>query len=240
MKWLNKTIDLHAELLSARERQTTEAQLLDAISALFEADSRQRLGIRSYIASSNNSCNNQFKFDLLATDRIFHIGQIRAICIDYRLRFLPSGYFKDGIPEEAITKIKHLQAEHGTNLDGFAIVAPTKAFRLRNFNDPLLFAPIGNGYFYLIHKWGNDLNSWRKLWVWPYRNLSTFTTVTVLLSLIATWLTPESNLSRKIPMADVIVFLFAFKSIFAVGLYCFFMLGKKFNSDIWDSVYFND
>ncbi|WP_395062778.1 hypothetical protein [Flavobacterium sp.] len=40
-------------------------------------------------------------------------------------------------------------------------MAPSKAFNLKKYDDPLLFAPIGNDYYYLIHKWGNDL-AWYK------------------------------------------------------------------------------
>ena len=34
----------------------------------------------------------------------------------------------------------------------------SKLFRLKNTDDPLLFVPLGNSYFYLVHKWGNDLH----------------------------------------------------------------------------------
>lgn len=239
MNLLRKTVNLHSELLIARKRQLTETQLMAEVSALLDANETRRGRIRSNVVSNEASDENTFQFDQLASDKIFHVDQIRKICIEYRLRFLPSGYFKQGIPGEAINQIRRIEDEHRTVLGGFFIVAPTKAFRLKNVNDPLLFAPIGNGYFYLVHKWGDDLNPWRKVAVWPYRNLFTFTLVTLALSLVTTWLTPESNLSRKVPMAEVIIFLFAFKSIFAVGLYGFFLLGKKFNSSIWNSAFFN-
>jgi len=239
MNLLKKTVNLHLELLQARQGQRGAQQILENVSKLLEEIASRRLEIRENIASNLVQRENELHFDLLETDRLFHIDQIRKICIEYRLRFLPSGYFKPGIPEEAVSEIRKLEDLHGMTLGGFHIVAPSKAFLLQNVNDPLLFAPVGNGYFYLIHKWGNDLPAWRKIWVWPYRNLVTFTWMSLVLSFIVTWLTPTSELSRSIPMARVIIFLFAFKSIFAVGLYCFFMLGKKFNSTIWDSRYFN-
>ena len=37
-------------------------------------------------------------------------------------------------------------------------MAPSKLFELENYDDPLLFASLGDGYYYLIHKWGNDLS----------------------------------------------------------------------------------
>jgi len=240
MKLLQKTVDLHSELLGTRMRQLSENEILEHVSDILAKNQVIRENILSRILSGNETDSNNFNFGLLETDRIFHLDHIRKICIAYRLRFLPSHYFRDGIPEEAVTRARDLEDRHRTTLGGFHIVAPTKTFQLKNFNDPLLFAPIGNGYFYLVHKWGDDLSFWRKFVVWPYRSLFTFTIVSIFMSLVITWLTPESNLSRRIPMADVIIFLFAFKSVFAIGLYSFFILGKKFNSSIWNSVYFND
>ena len=115
-----------------------------------------------------NSQNN-FNPELLSTKNIYHINTIEKICVDYRLRFLDSNYFKGDVPYEAILKIKTLEKEHNIALSGFKIIAPSKLFRLKNADDPLLFAPIGNGYYYLIHKWGNDMSPFRKLAMWPFK-----------------------------------------------------------------------
>ncbi|NUY79887.1 hypothetical protein HUK80_03190 [Flavobacterium sp. MAH-1] len=240
MNLLRKTINLHTELLEIRNKQLAENQILERVSEILNENAVRRAEILKAIESGDGVSENHLEFDLLETGRIFHLDQIRKICIDYRLRFLESKYFKGGIPEEAITQISMLENDHATNLGGFRIVAPTKTFQLKNFNDPLLFAPIGNGYYYLVHKWGNDLDSWRKIWVWPFRNLITFTLLTIAISFLVTWVTPETNLSKSVPMAGTIIFLFAFKSVFAVTMYSFFMLGKKFNCSIWNSEYFND
>ena len=101
-------------------------------------------------------------FDLLETDKIFHIDQIKKLAINFRLRFLDSHLFKNQIPDEAITKIRVLEKNHKTTLQGFKIIAPSKTFQLENYDDPLLFAPIGNNYYYLIHKWGNDLSRYSR------------------------------------------------------------------------------
>ena len=37
-------------------------------------------------------------------------------------------------------------------------MAPSALFRLEKTDDPLLFVPLGNNYYYLVHKWGNDLH----------------------------------------------------------------------------------
>ena len=112
--------------------------------------------------TSVTQSSNNFDFDQLETQRIFHLNQIRKVCIDYRLRFLDLKYFKGNIPKEGINKITQLEKEHQTSLEGFKIMAPSVLFRLKKTDDPLLFVPLGNNYFYLVHKWGNDLSFFRK------------------------------------------------------------------------------
>ena len=122
------------------------------------------------LTPSGQSSNN-FDFDQLETHRIFHLDQIKEVCIDYRLRFLDLKYFKGNIPKEGIDKISQLEKEHQTSLEGFKIMAPSVLFRLKKTDDPLLFVPLGNDYFYLVHKWGNDLSFFRKAWAWPFKNI---------------------------------------------------------------------
>ena len=55
-------------------------------------------------------------------------------------------------------KIKSLEKTHNTNIGDFKIMAPSALFRLEKTDDPLLFVPLGNNYYYLVHKWGNDLH----------------------------------------------------------------------------------
>lgn len=119
-------------------------------------------------------------------------------------------------------------------------MATSKTFQLLSYDDPLLFAPLGNGYYYLIHKWGEDLHPARKLLVTPFKNILNFVIFTSLLSLLFSAFVPESNLSKTVAMAPIIIYLFMFKSVFAVGMYAFFMKGKNFNEAIWNRVCFNN
>ena len=102
-------------------------------------------GITSILARPEST--NAFDIDRLATERIYHLDTIRDICIDYRLRFLDLKYFKNDLPQEAFDKIAALETEHNTTLTGFKVKAPSKLFRLKNTDDPLLFVPLGNDYF---------------------------------------------------------------------------------------------
>lgn len=221
-------------LLKNRNRTMLESSILEEVFAILNKHEVHRNQIKDALFSKSSTTINFFNFDLLETNKIFHIEQIKTICIDYRLRFLESNLFQNSLPEEAITKINELQKLHMTELSGFKIVAPSSAFNLKNYDDPLLFAPIGNGFYYLIHKWGNDVSFLRKWKFKPIKNIENFLICSVFASIIVAAITPETNLSKQIPMASVIVFLFAFKSIVGVALYYFFMMGKNFNTEIWN------
>ena len=113
-------------------------------------------------------------------------------------------------------------------------------FKLEDKDDPLLFAPIGNGYFYLIYKWGNDLHPLRKLFAWPFKNISNLAAVVFLASYILTLLIPEGLFSKSGTSSEFwILFFFMFKSMAAVVIFYGFALGKNFNPAIWNSKYYN-
>ena len=237
---LLNTINLERELLTRRKKFKSEKAIMEEVKAIFAKNDFERNKIHETLQEKSSTIQNDLNFDLLNTDKIFHLEQIKKICIDYRLRFLDSNIFKNEIPEEAITKIRILQKEHNTTLNGFKIIAPSKSFHLLNYDDPLLFVPIGNDYYYLIHKWGKEMNSLRRWVVLPFKNLWYFTVTSILISILISMLVPENNLSKTVPLASVIVFLFAFKSIFAVFAYYFFMMGKNFNEEIWQRKYYNN
>ena len=181
---------------------------------------------------------NDFDLDKLAAANIFHIDNIKNTCIDYRLRFLDLKYFKNDLPQEAFDKIARLEAVHGTTLSGFKIMAPSKLFRLKNTDDPLLFVPIGNDYFYLIHQWGDDLSPFRKLFMWPFKNIWNLMVLIMGISWIATSLTPMAIFSKTTSWSTYwMVYFFMFKAIAAIVLFYGFALGKNFNPAIWNSKY---
>ena len=232
--------NLEIILRKERKKLKSESTVLTEVKAILLENEVHRNLVMHQLHEKSSTKSNEFVFDLLETDKIFNIREIKNVCIDYRLRFLDSHLYKNEIPEEAISKITMLEKNHGTKLEGFMIVAPSKAFDLLNYDDPLLFAPIGNNYYYLIHKWGKDMTPFRKLMVMPVKSLWNFVVTSLILSLIIAFFVPTNNLSKSIPLAPVIVFLFAFKSIVAVFCYYFFMMGKNFNEEIWQRKYYNN
>ncbi len=232
--------NLEKELLLDRNKFIPENDLLAEIKSIFKADELSRSAIHVKLNIESSTKQNQFDFDLLDTAKIFHIRQIKNICIDYRLRFLDSNLFKNEIPEEAISKIKSLEKEHNADLGGFKIMAPSKMFHLKNFDDPLLFVPMGNDYFYLIHKWGGEINPFRKFIVRPFRNLSSFFFFLMAVSFGLAFIAPHDILGQVSPnIFRALSFLFIFKSLVGIALYYCFWQGKNFNEAIWNSKFYN-
>jgi len=181
---------------------------------------------------------NQFNIDDLERDRIFHVQDIKKTCIDYRLRFLDSRYFKNKIPQAAFDEINRLNSLHNTRLGGYKIMAPSKLFKLKDYDGPLLFAPIGNGYYYLIHKWGKDLHPFRKFLMWPFKSISNLFVLILLLSWVATLITPIQLFSKSNDWGVFwMIYFFMFKAIASIVIFYGFALGKNFNPAIWNSKY---
>ncbi|WP_422860125.1 hypothetical protein ACOKFD_04285 [Flagellimonas sp. S174] len=227
-------------LSQLKNKELSENRILNEVHAILDTSVSQEEKITKELKSKKAIENNDFVFDLLETSRIYHIDQIKQICIDYRLRFLDSKYFKGQIPQKAFDIIKEMEAEHDTEIKGFKIMAPSKLFKLEDKDDPLLFAPIGNGYFYLIHKWGNDLSPFRKLLVWPFKGIVNLTMLTLVVSYFATLLVPNGLFSKNDSATEFwIIYFFMFKCIASVVIFYGFALGKNFNPAIWNSKYFN-
>ncbi len=237
---LLKRTNIEARLSKVRDRQISEQMLLDNVYALLDRDTQKEERIEKTLAGTGRIIQNNFDLSLLETKNIFHLDQIKQICIDYRLRFLDTKYFKGEIPQAAVNKIKRLEKVHNTELRGYKIIAPSKLFKLKDKDDPLLFAPIGNNYFYLVHKWGNDLHPLRKLLVWPFKSIVNLTFLIVVISYITTLLVPQGLFSKTNSAAEFwIIFFFMFKCIVSVVIFYGFALGKNFNPSIWRSKFLN-
>ncbi|UJH67558.1 hypothetical protein [Allomuricauda sp. SCSIO 65647] len=237
--FLKKT-NIEDKLRRLAQKNVVGDQILEEVYQIIKEDALSTVRIENELANSPKATVNQFVFDLLDTENIFHIDQIKKICIDYRLRFLDTKYFKGKFPPSAVSKIKKLERDHGTQLKGFKIMAPSRLFKLEDKDDPLLFAPLGNGYYYLVHKWGNDLHPLRKLLVWPFKGIGNLIILVLLISYISTLLIPNGLFSKSSSSSEFwIIFFFVFKCIASIVIFYGFALGKNFNPAIWNSKYFN-
>lgn len=237
-----KRINIKDKLRRQRDKSVSGKELLQDIEQLLAADDKTEEEIHREITRGDTGTEqpNEFDLDLLDSEKIYHETHIKRICTLYRLRFLDGRLFKDDLPYEAIRKTKQLQKEHNTTLSGFKILAPAKCFRLKNADDPLLFAAMGNGYYYLVHKWGNDLHPLRKLMMWPMRNLECMIAFLFVTSLILTLLFPTSLFSDNLNGVEfLIIVFFMFKWVGGLAIYYLYKNGHNFSPAVWKSTYFN-
>ena len=217
------------------QRTNIESALKKKRSSTYEEPNSN---LENFIGNLNINIINNFDFNKLSKTRIYHIDHIKKVSIDYRLRFLDIKYFKNKLPIEAINIIKKLEKNHKTKLSEFKIMAPSVLFRLEKKDDPLLFVPIGNDYYYLVHKWGNDLHPFRKALMWPFKNIWNLLLTVLVLSWFLTELTPLSLFTKNHNDSSYWMLLFfMFKAIASIVLYFGFALGKNFNPAIWDNRY---
>ena len=211
---------------------------LDKIRAYELTANEQETALKTLYDSFEIRTTNAFNFDLLDRNKIYHLEQIKKVSINYRLRFLDLKYFKNKLPESAHQEIQQLEALHETHLSGFKIMAPSALFRLEKADDPLLFAPLGNDFYYLVHKWGNDLHPLRRLMMLPFKNIWNLLGLVLAISFVVTEIMPK-NLFTKSPDASTywMLLFFNFKAIASVVLFYGFALGKNFNPAIWNNKY---
>jgi len=232
-----KKTNVLEKLTKTQKQQFSADQLLASVHEILNKSHSSREPLEYH---SSPSTINEFNIDYLDASRIYHIDAIKTICINYRLRFLDHRYFKAEIPLEAISELKRLEEEHQTQIQGLKIIAPSKLFKLENKDDPVLFAPLGNNYFYLVYKWGNDLHPLRRWLMWPFKDPVNLGVLALLISYLITLLIPEGLFSKSSGAAEFwILFFFTFKSIVAIVIFYLFALGKNFSPAIWNSKYFN-
>lgn len=154
-------------------------QLEEVKSLLLREENREReilsaLGVDSCVQQYEDKQSVYLEKQSLkkkyATD-VFHVDQIKDLCIEYDLRFLSSRLYKGWIDNELGLKVKKFVDQHKISeydLDtSFYIMAPEKQFELKNIEiapkeyDPLLFYKIDDEHYTLVHQWGSDLNGLR-------------------------------------------------------------------------------
>ena len=227
-------LNIHQELLKERAKNTDSNQLSEVLKKIWVESDLKSTNIKDTLNSKNDNSYNSLDFDKMDSNKIFHEKTIEKICVDYRLRFLDTNYFKGEYPDDLNRIVLNIENEHNTILKNFKIIAPSKLFKLRSPDDPLLFVPIGNGYYYLIHKWGNEMKRLRKLLVLPFKNLNNLLIFSIIFSALFT--AGGKMIFNTMTDAEVFtLFLFAVKSFVFIFFYLFFLVGKNFNQTIWNS-----
>jgi hypothetical protein len=237
-------VNLEEELVAIKNKRIAQHpdEILEAFQNLLSNINQQDAHIEQQIRSSFGDQQSALDLSKLDAKNIYDLSDIRNLCIKYRLRFLDGGLFKGDIPYEAIAKVKSLQKAHQTEMEAFKIVAPADLFNLKEKDkDPLLFVPLANNKFFLVHKWGNDLHPLRALLVYPFRDFTTlFKTVVAFAFLIAAvipssvMMGPHDTTSLHI---RVILFFYLFLAFCGMTALYGFSRMKNFNSALWESKY---
>ena len=115
-----------------------------------------------------------------------------------------------------------------------------------NKKDPLLFADLGNGQYYLIHKWGEDLSWYRGLALFPLRNIGTLAITTMLIAFFLVAFMPNQLIPENYLRTSALTFFFKAFSFFILNGLLFTVLlisgiiaVKDFSENVWNSKYFN-
>lgn len=191
-----KTINVEQEIISKNREvllregvSLADQKLLDAQveKILTQADAAyykerdqvmSELGFDYKLAEACRIRHERETFAHLPAERIMSLEAIKATCLKFGLRFLPTRFYRGALDEGIGTKLdqframsrgelpKTLEAEQlagGGLIDGnraqFYIAAPSESFVLQLIpKDPLLFCRLSLKKFFLIHKWGDDLN----------------------------------------------------------------------------------
>ena len=231
-----KKVNLFEELLREKNKQVGSNELKSLLKNIWEKEDSKNERIVRSLKDKNKDNFNKMKFEYMETKNIFHVDTIKNICVRYRLRFLDSNLFKGDYPSNITKVINNIEKKHDTTLNNFMIMAPSKLFKIKSPDDPILFVPIRNEYYYLIHKWGEEFNSLRKLLVLPFKNIDNLTIFSVLVSVLFAFL--GKLFIPSLTFSEVfILFLFLVKGFIFIFFYTFFLTRRNFSESIWNSKY---
>ena len=227
-----RKVNLFEELIDERNKEISSDELKTLLKNIWSKDDQ----IKKSLNKKNDNKPNNLKFDKMKTRNIFHKDTIKKICVRYRLRFLDSNLYKGEYPKNITKIIGKIERNHNTTLSNFMIMAPSKLFKIKSPDDPILFVPIGNDYYYLIHKWGEEFNYLRKLMVLPFKNIDNLTIFSVLVSVVFALL--GKLIMPSLTFSEVfILFLFLVKGFIFIFFYMFFLTRRNFSESIWNSKY---
>lgn len=246
-----KPVDIIEELSKERQREVESANdfLSAALGELNDSINREKDITHRLVGSEEDSelVLSISQFDALDYSLIFTEKVIENIATRYRLRFLNSQLFLGSIPHEATLKVKRIEEELGATFKTFKILAPSSRFKLADSTeDPILFASLGNGQYYMIHKWGDDMSWYRNAMHFPFRSITTLGLSSVALAMLINLFIPTASFEslgvqsfyHAMMMKAFFGFILA-GLLFVSALIFGILTSKEFSQDVWNSKYFN-
>ncbi len=237
------------DVLNALHHQKEKNIEFQQNNLLKEAYSILKGDVTDVRTSSVNFFSNQNKSILLTKplvldiNRIFSIKDIKSVCIDFRLRFLDKKYYQAELPYDAHIKLTAFEIEIGVPVS-FKILTEVRNFKTTYpHTQQLLFADLGNGEFYFIHKWGNEFSTFRKYAAMPYKNIEFLFVIILIVSSVLTIITPTNFITTKpnidyFSMIRLAFFFWCVVALSALFTYYIVAIRKGMNSSEWDSTTF--
>lgn len=220
-----------------------QAQLLQEVHLLLSEEQKHDDVLRAMVRSSMQERPVQIRG--LDPERVFHRNTIRQLAIRYRLRFLPGGLFKGELPNPAIHALRALERKVDSPLQSFMVLAPASRFKLCDSEaDPLLFVPIGEDRYYLVHKWGKDISPMRAVLNWPFRSALHLGAAVLVVAMFITLSMPARAIGGDLgdPFFGGTRFLLLFWSFMVCAsftVFGWFAFFGQFTNESWNSRYFN-
>ncbi len=219
-----------------------QSQLLFQVHLWLDDEQKRDDIIRALVRSSSKHV--PVKARGLDPERIFSLDTIRELCLQYRLRFLDGALYKGDVPAQAVQAVRALERKTADPIVSFKVMAPADRFKLCDSEvDPLLFVPLDDDHYYLVHKWGNDLSRARTVIYWPMRSVGHLVISVLVLAVLFSSMIPASLISPEAEglfNGQRLLMLFWAMMVFggftAFGWFAFF---GQFSARAWNSRYFN-
>tara|TARA_B100000780_G_C21123251_1_gene455214 strand:- start:2714 stop:3460 length:747 start_codon:yes stop_codon:yes gene_type:complete len=246
-----KEVDIIEELAREREKfKSGEDSLLSQAEKIILNSADSEKDIFNRLSGKSQQSESDFTLEKLSRldgELIFDKRIIENICTKYRLRFLDSKLFAGDIPYEAQLKIKKIENQIDHRFSSFKILAPESRFKLKDSTeDPILFVALGNGEYYMIHKWGDDMGWYRNVINFPLRNITTLAITSVSIALVISLFIPQSFFPNStlsstfaLGLAKLYTSFILSGLIFVTVLIVGILRSKEFSQDVWNSKYFN-
>ncbi len=239
---LFSNINLQTELIRERKAQQ---ELLDSVHQILQESQLKDEEILRRLKAGSGEDNLSNHLSVADKARVFKIAEIKNICVRYRLRFLDSVHFKSDYPYAAIAEIYAFEKKYSVKIERFYIAAPDHTFNLENVNkDPLLFASLGNGDFYLLHQWGKDLAWHKKFSLWPIQSFRNCFISLWILSAAFSFLLPSSIMQIANFEGEMYLRLWltvhVFIALMGFTVWTGFTFDKTVSNKNWNSKYYNE
>lgn len=259
------SIDKELEKVSQQDKQKYNVDPINEVKLLLAGDSSEEARILRGL--SKNSQFNRVekvrgeqleleKFENGYEGNVYKIEQIKQLCIDYHLRFLPSSLYTGAYDVEVASKIKNFAKSTNTSIDEYSlgkkffIMAPQEMFSLRDEKyiskaelrrqaDPAIFYKIDETHFKLIHKWGDDFTIFRLIEGFRWKSWWThqwFNTVMLMPFVAVLWFmifdSPAAQFENHWIANSILISIFSF-----VFTYFIFGINKQDEFDAIDGYF---